>query len=157
MAPFVTVNCNFQLEGAKEVALVWDGEARPIQCTGGRYEASFKVYFENEGPKPVHFRVDNKTSDDHHLRHPLYFTNIAYTMSVKWTGDRMSISAEESREAKRLFLVPITPGGESATIVSPALPNRSGLPPKEKQELVAGATKALKTARTTLPPPPPPI
>lgn len=55
--PSIILKCDFQLEGAKEVALVWDGQEHPIKCTSGKYKASFEVPFENEGPIPVHVRI----------------------------------------------------------------------------------------------------
>ncbi|PVH70699.1 hypothetical protein DL98DRAFT_521485 [Cadophora sp. DSE1049] len=77
----ITVECNFTLEGAKDVALVWDGHEHPIENEGGRYEAIVEVRFENTKPKKFHFRVDGEESNGH-LCYPS-FLNTTYTMSPK--------------------------------------------------------------------------
>ncbi|PVH68374.1 hypothetical protein DL98DRAFT_522812 [Cadophora sp. DSE1049] len=128
MAPY-TVKCNFQLEGAKEVALVWDGQERLIEGTGtARFE----------------FRVDNEKS----------FGDMTYTISIKRTEYGMSIIPMGILEARPLRLIPITPGGEpggeSTTVVSQALTNWT----PEKEEGLAKLEEDLAAGRRKLPPPP---
>jgi len=151
------VKCEFPLPGAETVALVWDGKKRFIECTSGNYEGSFDVHFGNEKSILVHFWVDNKTSDKYDLPrpHPSSSGLVTYTMSVKRTGDGLSISAEETSTAKPFTLVPIM-CEEKSIGGSRTVPRESKLSREDRQKLLAESQEDLKKAITTLPSPPPP-
>jgi len=151
------IKCEFPLPGAERVALVWDGKKRFIECTSGNYEGSFDVHFGNEKSILVHFWVDNKTSDKYDLPrpHPSSSGLVTYTMSVKRTGDGLSISAEETSTAKSFTLVPIMCEGKSIG-GSCTVPRESKLSREDRQKLLAESQEDLEKAITTLPSPPPP-